>query len=174
MPTTSKQKKPCDQVSLKIAASTKKRIEQLAQATKRAKSFVIEEAINQYLELNEWQTTSIGWGLEDVRAGRVISHEDLDRLPYHPHRWNQESTAKPCFLVFLNAFALLKFVRLNFYQIQVCRRLDEGVYQTYHRFRILMETSNWKWSHWFQMKTFGLRLVLKTMILPEHVWLRGW
>lgn len=77
MPTSSKQKEPRDQVSLKIAASTKKRIEQLAQATRRTKSFVIEEAINQYLELNEWQIASIERGLEDVRAGRVISHEDL-------------------------------------------------------------------------------------------------
>ena len=46
---TSQQKEPRDQLSLRIASSTKKRIEQLAQATKRTKSFVIEEAINQYL-----------------------------------------------------------------------------------------------------------------------------
>ena len=38
---------------------------------------MIEEAINQYLELNEWQIASIERGLEDVRADRVISHEDL-------------------------------------------------------------------------------------------------
>ena len=74
---TSQQKEPRDQLSLRIASSTKKRIEQLAQATKRTKSFVIEEAINQYLELNEWQIASIERGLQDGRTGRVISHEDL-------------------------------------------------------------------------------------------------
>lgn len=76
---TSQQNEPRDQLSLRIAASTKKRIEALAQATRRTKSFVVEEAINQYLELNEWQISSIKRGLEDVKAGRVISHEDLLR-----------------------------------------------------------------------------------------------
>lgn len=74
---TSQQKEPRDQLSLRIASSTKKRIEALAQATRRSKSFVVEEAINQYLELNEWQIESIERGLEDVKAGRVISHEDM-------------------------------------------------------------------------------------------------
>jgi len=74
---TSQQKEPRAQLSLRIASSTKKRVEDLAQATRRSKSFVIEEAINQYLELNEWQIESIQRGLEDVKAERVISHEDI-------------------------------------------------------------------------------------------------
>ncbi len=74
---TSQQKESRDQLSLRIASSTKKRIEALAQATRRSKSFVIEDAINQYLELNEWQIESIKKGLEDVKAGKVISHEDM-------------------------------------------------------------------------------------------------
>ena len=46
---------PRNKVSFKIPASTKNRIEQLAVATRRTKTFVIEEAIDQYLALNEWQ-----------------------------------------------------------------------------------------------------------------------
>ncbi len=51
----SKPIEPRNQVSFKIPASTKNRIEQLAVATRRTKTFVIEEAIDQYLALNEWQ-----------------------------------------------------------------------------------------------------------------------
>lgn len=70
---TLQQKEPQGQLIMRIAVSTKKRTEALAQATRRSKSFVVEEAINQYFELNEWQIESIERGLEDVKAGRVIS-----------------------------------------------------------------------------------------------------
>ena len=68
------------QVSFKIAASTKNRIERLAVATRRTKTFVIEEAINHYLALNEWQITSIQAGLDDLEEGNVISQEEMIKL----------------------------------------------------------------------------------------------
>lgn len=72
-----KKKEPRDQISFKIAAGTKSRIEQLAVATRRTKTFVIEEAINQYLALNEWQIKSIQDGLRDLEEGKVISQEKM-------------------------------------------------------------------------------------------------
>ena len=53
MASTANKKEGKDQVSFKLASGTKQRIEALATATRRTKTFVIEEAINQYLELNE-------------------------------------------------------------------------------------------------------------------------
>lgn len=75
-----KQMEPRNQVSFKIPASTKNRIEQLAVATRRTKTFVIEEALNQYLALNEWQLKSIQDGLRDLEDGKVISHEKMIEL----------------------------------------------------------------------------------------------
>ena len=72
-----KQMEPRNQVSFKIPASTKNRIEQLALATRRTKTFVIEEAIDQYLALNEWQLKSIQDGLRDLEEGKVISQEKM-------------------------------------------------------------------------------------------------
>ena len=69
-----------EQVSFKIAAGTKKRIEQLALATRRTKTFVIEEAINHYLALNEWQISTIQEGLDDLEKGNVISQEEMIKL----------------------------------------------------------------------------------------------
>lgn len=73
MTTTTKR----EQVSFKLEANTKRRLEALAAATRRTKTFVLEEALNHYLDLNEWQIKSIEEGLEDARAGRIITHETL-------------------------------------------------------------------------------------------------
>jgi RHH-type transcriptional regulator, rel operon repressor / antitoxin RelB len=80
MLSAAKQKDPRGQVSFKIAASTKNRIEQLAVATRRTKTFVIEEAINHYLALNEWQIESIQDGLRDLEEGNVMSQESMIEL----------------------------------------------------------------------------------------------
>ena len=73
--TAKKSVEPRDQVSFKIPASTKNRIEQLAEATGRTKTFVIEEAINQYILRNEWQIQSIRKGQRDLEEGKVVPQE---------------------------------------------------------------------------------------------------
>ena len=45
--------------------------------TRRTKTFVIEEALDQYLALNEWQLKSIQDGLRDLEDGKVISQEKM-------------------------------------------------------------------------------------------------
>ncbi len=66
-----------DTISFRLPAGTKQRIEHLAQATKRSKTFVIEEAISNYLDLNEWQVKSILEGLKEVKAGQTTPHETV-------------------------------------------------------------------------------------------------
>lgn len=66
-----------DTISLRLPAGIKQRIEHLAQATRRSKTFVIEEAITNYLDLNEWQVESILEGLKEVKAGQTTSHETV-------------------------------------------------------------------------------------------------
>ncbi|TNJ39778.1 ribbon-helix-helix protein, CopG family [Chlorobaculum thiosulfatiphilum] len=73
MTTTAKR----EQVSFKLDANTKRRLEALAVATRRTRTFVLEEAINQYLDLNEWQLKSIEEGLADAKEGKVIDSETL-------------------------------------------------------------------------------------------------
>ena len=55
----------------------KQRIEHLAAATRRSKTFVIEEAITHYLELNEWQVNRILEGLKEVECGQTTPHETV-------------------------------------------------------------------------------------------------
>ena len=69
-----------EQVSFKIPAGMKKRVDLLAEATRRSRTFVIEEAIAQYLTMNEWQVQSIAAGLDDLDNGRVLSQEEMEKL----------------------------------------------------------------------------------------------
>ena len=66
-----------EQVSFKLESNTKQRLEALATATRRTKTFILEEAINQYLAINEWQLKCIEEGIEDAKAGRFIDSETL-------------------------------------------------------------------------------------------------
>ena len=43
-------------VSVRIDAVNKKRLKKLAKNTGRSRSFLAAEAINEYLDLNEWQS----------------------------------------------------------------------------------------------------------------------
>jgi predicted transcriptional regulator len=64
-------------VNLRIQPTTKERLEKLARTTKRSKSFLVETAIENYLDLNEWQMKEIEKGLEEIEEGRLTSHEDV-------------------------------------------------------------------------------------------------
>lgn len=66
-----------DTVSFRLQPGMKQRIESLASATKRSKTFIIEEAITSYLKLNEWQVQSILNGLKEVEAGDTTPHETV-------------------------------------------------------------------------------------------------
>ena len=58
----------------KIAA-----LDSLAAAQDRPRSYLINEAINNYLELQAYQDELVRKGMEDVRQGRVVSHEEVLR-----------------------------------------------------------------------------------------------
>jgi len=62
-------------LSIRIDTATKKRLDALAQRSKRSKSFLAAEAIVQYVEAEEWQLGEIHKGLADIDEGRAASHD---------------------------------------------------------------------------------------------------
>lgn len=64
-------------VNLRIQPATKERLERLAHAMRRPKSYLVEAAIEQYLELNEWQLKEIEQGLKEIKAGQVTPHTEV-------------------------------------------------------------------------------------------------
>ena len=59
-------------LTVRVKPDTRSRIETLARTTHRSKSYVIEEALEQYLDVNEWQVK----GIQDALA-EADSHEAI-------------------------------------------------------------------------------------------------
>lgn len=59
-----------------IKSETKTRLDKLAEATRRSKSFHIGHALESFLDANEWQIAEIKRGLEKIRDGKITPHAD--------------------------------------------------------------------------------------------------
>lgn len=65
--------------TIRLDPDTKKRIENLAKSTARSRAFLINEAVQEYLTLNEWQIREIKRRVElaDKPGANFISHETV-------------------------------------------------------------------------------------------------
>ena len=71
-----------DTVTIRVDAETKQRLDQLAKATERTRSYLAVEAIRQYLELNEWQIREIQQAVAEADATKPeewIPHGEVMR-----------------------------------------------------------------------------------------------
>jgi RHH-type rel operon transcriptional repressor/antitoxin RelB len=59
--------------NVRVDPVIKKRLEKLAKSTGRSRSFLAAEAINEYLELNEWQVAGIQKATTSFAEGRSVS-----------------------------------------------------------------------------------------------------
>jgi predicted transcriptional regulator len=66
-------------VSFRVSAEKVDALDALASAQDRPRSYLINEAITNYIELHEYQDALVRRGLEDMRHGRVVSHEEVVR-----------------------------------------------------------------------------------------------
>ena len=64
-------------VSVRIDPVIKKRLEKLAKSTGRSRSFLAAEAINEYLDLNEWQVAGIQKAVASLDRGEGVLHEQV-------------------------------------------------------------------------------------------------
>jgi predicted transcriptional regulator len=64
-------------ISFRADAEKIDALDSLAAAQDRPRSYLINEAIRHYLELHAYQDALVRNGLEDMRKGRVVSHEEV-------------------------------------------------------------------------------------------------
>jgi predicted transcriptional regulator len=64
-------------MTVRLARDIKTRLEQLARATQRSKSFLAAEAIRDYLELNEWQIAEIESAVQEAERGDFASDSEV-------------------------------------------------------------------------------------------------
>jgi predicted transcriptional regulator len=64
-------------VSFRAAADKIGELDALAAAQDRPRSYLINEAISNYIELHAYQDALVRQGLAEMRKGRVVSHEEV-------------------------------------------------------------------------------------------------
>ncbi len=67
-------------LTLRINSDAKDKLDKLASATHRSKSFLAAEAINRYLEIEVWQISEIELALAEADAGDFASDAQLELL----------------------------------------------------------------------------------------------
>ena len=64
-------------ISFRAGAKKIGKLDELAAAKDRSRSYLINEAISNYLELHAYQDALVRKGLEEMQSGRVVRHEEV-------------------------------------------------------------------------------------------------
>jgi len=67
-------------LALRLPEETKAKPDKLAQATHRSKSYLAEEAIARYLDLEAWQVGEIEQAIQEANRGDFANPSDLADL----------------------------------------------------------------------------------------------
>ena len=62
-------------MTIRLEPDLKRRLDQLAEATNRSKSFLAAEALRDFVELNEWQIAEIQDAIKEADAGDFASEQ---------------------------------------------------------------------------------------------------
>ena len=77
-------------LSVRVEPEVKARLDALADATQRSRSFLAAEAIREYVEINEWQLQEIQNGVAEADAGEFASDDELASLA---RKWRVDAGA---------------------------------------------------------------------------------
>src|SRR5467141_1431504 len=79
-------------ISFRADAEKIDTLDSLAAAQDRPRSYLINEAITNYIELHTYQDALVRKGLEEMRKGRVVRHEEVVKQPKQTSRARQLSS----------------------------------------------------------------------------------
>ena len=66
---------PSTPFTVRVEPDVKKRLEKLAKSTGRTRSFLAAEALNEYLDANEWQVAGVKRAITSLDRGEGVSHK---------------------------------------------------------------------------------------------------
>ena len=67
-------------MTIRLDAELKLRLDKLADATHRSKSYLAAEAVREYIELNEWQLQEIQAAVKEADAGDFASEKSVNAV----------------------------------------------------------------------------------------------
>lgn len=71
---------PSTPITSRLDQKTYKKLNKLAKATKRSKSFLVAEAVDKYLQEQEWQIAAIKEGLKQADNGDFASDSEVRKF----------------------------------------------------------------------------------------------
>ena len=74
-------------ITVRTDKHTVSAIDALAGAMDRSRNYIVNQAIQQYLDANAWQVERIKAGMADARAGRVTAAEEVFASIGKKHGW---------------------------------------------------------------------------------------
>ncbi len=80
---------PTEPITIRTTKEVVGEIDALAAATDRSRNYIVNQAIQQYLQANAWQIERIRQGLAAVRAGKVRSAEEVFSDIAVKHGWRR-------------------------------------------------------------------------------------
>ena len=66
-------------LTIRVAESDEGRLDALARSTGRSRSSLAEEALSEYLAVNDWQISGIKAAIEDLERGEQVEHQAVRR-----------------------------------------------------------------------------------------------
>ena len=67
-------------MTIRLEAELKARLDKLAEATQRSKSFLASEAVREFIEMNEWQIGEIKAAIKEANAGEFASEREVQTV----------------------------------------------------------------------------------------------
>ena len=67
----------------------KEKLRRLAKATSRKESSLMEEALREYLDVNQWHVEAIREGIRQADGGQLIPHEEIRE------KWERKTGLSP-------------------------------------------------------------------------------
>jgi len=67
-------------LTLRLEGGLRGKLDKLATATRRSRSFLAAEAIREYVALNSWQIEEIQKGLAEAARGEFASDDEVKRV----------------------------------------------------------------------------------------------
>ena len=81
-------------LTIRLDEQTKERLDRLAESVARSKSYLVTRALQDYLELNEWQVKAIKKAVNkaDSSDAKFVAHEDVSAWL---ETWGTENEKEP-------------------------------------------------------------------------------
>src|ERR1700719_2681163 len=74
--------------TIRMNGATLKRVDGVARAMSRSRAWVINQAVERYIDYEEWFVAEVKEALKEVRAGAVVEHEAVMR------QWERKRAGK--------------------------------------------------------------------------------